>query len=128
MMARLDALNKEAIAAINAAVSSTGLSSEQQTELDKTLAAKADTERAVHDALAKIDRRKYPPMYRNEVSSSNAVPLSDGQFIYWVCGGGMKGPGSHVIACFNLAGHGEGVVGKPRCESHVRHAGHSPHR
>ena len=125
LMARLETLNKEAVAAINASVSPAGLSSEQQAELDKTLTAKADAERAVHDAFAKIDRRKYPPMYRNEVSSSNAVPLSDGQFIYWVCGGGMKGPGSHVIACFNLAGqrvwswHDGGSLGSLEHGNHI---------
>jgi len=43
-------------------------------------------------------------MYRNEVSSSNATPLSDGERVYWVCGGGMKGPGAHVISCFDLQG------------------------
>ena len=43
-------------------------------------------------------------MYHNEVSSSNATPLSDGKYVYWACGGGMKGPGSHVIACFDLDG------------------------
>jgi outer membrane protein assembly factor BamB len=101
---KLSALNSKAVAAINAAVSATGMSSDQQAELDKTLKAKADAERAVHDAFRTLDRKKYPPMYINEVSSSNAVPLCDGQHVYWACGGGMKGPGSHVIACFDLDG------------------------
>ena len=43
-------------------------------------------------------------MYENEVSASNPTPLSDGRFVYWACGGGMKGPGAHVIACFDLDG------------------------
>ena len=79
LVAKLNALNDEAVDAINAAVSATGLSSDEQAELDKMLKAKADAERAVHDAFAKINRKKYPQMYRNEVSSSNAVPLSDGR-------------------------------------------------
>jgi len=124
-MAELDARNREAVGAINAAVSPVGLSSDEQDELDKTLKAKADAERAVHDAFAKINRRKYPPMYRNEVSSSNAVPLSDGRYVYWVAGGGMKGPGSHVIACFDLGGkrvwswHDGGSLGSTEHGNHM---------
>jgi outer membrane protein assembly factor BamB len=104
LVTRLNALNAEAVEAINAAVSPAGLSSDQQAELDKTLKAKTDAERAVHDAFAAIDRKKYPQMYKNEVSSSNPAPLSDGESVYWACGGGMKGPGAHVIACFDLGG------------------------
>ena len=104
LVASLNALNNEAVKAINAAVSPAGLSSDQQAELDKTLKAKADAERVVHDAFAAIDRKKYPQMYKNEVSSSNPAPLSDGEYVYWACGGGMKGPGAHVIACFDLGG------------------------
>ena len=56
-------------------VSATGLSSGGQAELDKTLKAKAEAERAVHDAFAKIDRRKYPQMYRNEVLQQRRAAL-----------------------------------------------------
>jgi len=101
---KLNAVNDEAVKAINSAIFPSGLSSDQQAQLDKTLKAKADAERAIHDAFAAIDRKKYPQMYKNEVSSSNAAPLSDGERVYWACGGGMKGPGAHVIACFNLDG------------------------
>ena len=122
---QLNALNGVAVDAINAAVSATGLSSGRQAELDKTLKAKAEAERAVHDAFAKIDRRKYPQMYRNEVSSSNAMPLCDGRHVYWVCGGGMKGPGSHVIACFEPGGkrvwswHDGGTLGSTEHGNHI---------
>ena len=92
LAARLSALNDELVQAINAAISPTGLPSDRQANLDKTLKAKADAERAIHDAFAAIDRRKYPQMYKNEVSSSNPAPLSDGEHVYWACGGGMKGP------------------------------------
>jgi outer membrane protein assembly factor BamB len=43
-------------------------------------------------------------MYENEVSASNSTPCSDGRFVYWSCGGGMKGPGAQVICCFDLEG------------------------
>ena len=125
LAARLNALNDEAVKAINAAVSPAGLSSPQQVELDKTLKAKTDAERAVHDAFAAINRKKYPQMYKNEVSSSNASPLSDGEHVYWVCGGGMKGPGSHVVACFDLNGrrvwsrHDGGTLGSQEHGSHI---------
>jgi outer membrane protein assembly factor BamB len=102
LVARLGALNDEAVRAINAAVSPNGCSPDEEAELDGTL--KADAERAVHDAFAAVNKKKYPQMYKNEVSSSNATPLSDGEHVYWVCGGGMKGPGAHVIACFDLDG------------------------
>ncbi len=104
LVALLNTLNDDAVRAINASVCPEGLSSIQQAELDKVLKAKSDAERAVHLAFRSIDRKKYPPMYENEVSASNATPVSDGQFIYWVCGGGMKGPGAQVIACFDLDG------------------------
>ncbi len=104
LAAKLAALNQQAVQAINAAVSAAGMSSDEQAKLDALLKAKADAERAVHDAFRAIDRKKYPPMYGNEVSSSNAAPLCDGTRVYWACGGGMKGPGSHVVACFDLGG------------------------
>ncbi len=125
LAARLNALNDEAVKAINAAISSAGLSSPEQAELDKLLKAKTDAERAIHDAFAAINRKKYPQMYKNEVSSSNATPLSDGERIYWVCGGGMKGPGSHVIACFDLNGrrvwsrHDGGSLGSQEHGNHI---------
>jgi outer membrane protein assembly factor BamB len=104
LAAKLDGLDKEAVQAINAAVSRDGLSSGEQLKLDKVLKAKAEAERALHSALKAIDRKKYPPMHDNEVSASNPTPVSDGRFVYWVCGGGMKGPGAHVISCFDLDG------------------------
>lgn len=104
LVASLSALNDEAVRAINAAIFPAGLSSDQQAALEKTLKAKSDAERAVHLAFRAIDRQKYPPMYLNEVSSSNSTPVSDGTYVYWACGGGMKGPGAHVIACFDLDG------------------------
>jgi hypothetical protein len=125
LAAALDALNDKTVDAINLAVSAEGLSSNQQAEMDKLLKAKADAERAVHDAFATIDRKKYPQMYRNEVSSSNSVPLCDGEHVYWVCGGGMKGPAAHVIACFELGGkrvwswHDGGTLGSTEHGNHM---------
>jgi outer membrane protein assembly factor BamB len=125
LAAALEALNQKAVAAINAAVSATGLSSDQQAELDATLKARADAERAVHDAFARINRKKYPQMYHNEVSSSNSVPLCDGRHVYWVCGGGMKGPAAHVIACFQPDGqrvwswHDGGTLGSTEHGNHM---------
>jgi len=124
LVAQLAALNDQAVRAINAAVSPTGLPSAERAKLDKTLKAKAKAERAVHDAFAAISRKKYPRMYRNEVSSSNATPLSDGEHVYWACGGGMKGPGSYVITCFDLDGrrvwswHDGGTLGAPEHGTH----------
>jgi outer membrane protein assembly factor BamB len=125
LVTALEALNDKAVETINAAVSATGLSSDQQAELDALLKAKADAERAVHDAFAKINRKKYPQMYRNEVSSSNAVPLCDGKYVYWVSGGGMKGPGAHLIACFQPDGkrvwswHDGGTLGSTEHGNHM---------
>ena len=51
--------------------------------------------------------------------------VSDGQYVYWVCGGGMKGPGSHVIACFDLDGkrvwswHDGGRSDRPEHGNHI---------
>lgn len=120
---RLNLLNEATVKAINAAVSPTGLPTDQQVALDKTIKAKTDAERAVHLALRAIDRKKYPPMYDNEVSASNATPVSDGQFVYWTCGGGMKGPGAQVIACFDLDGKRvwsrHDALGSPEHGNHI---------
>ncbi|MFT7640774.1 MAG: outer membrane protein assembly factor BamB [Pirellulaceae bacterium] len=124
LVALLNTLNQEAVSAINSAVSPNGLSSDDVTEIDKTLKDKADAERAVHDAFKSISRKKYPQMYKNEVSSSNATPLSDGKFVYWTCGGGMKGTGSYVVACFDLDGkrvwswHDGGALGSAEHGAH----------
>lgn len=100
----LDRLNAELPALINAQVSATGMTSDQQAAMDKTLKAKEDAEQKLHQALATLDRKRFPPMHGNEVSASNATPLTDGKRIYWVCGGGMKGPGASVISCFDPDG------------------------
>jgi len=104
LAASLAAANDAAVKAINEAVSPQGLSTEQQAAVDKVLKAKTEAERAVHLAFRAIDRKKYPPMYENEVSASNSTPVTDGQLVYWTCGGGMKGPGAQVIVCFDLDG------------------------
>jgi outer membrane protein assembly factor BamB len=106
LAARLTALNAEALAAINAAVSPEGLASKQSAELDQKLKAKEAAEKAIHDALEAIDKKKYSPMYINEVSAGNATACSDGQFVYWACGGGQgwRKAATYVIACFTLDG------------------------
>jgi hypothetical protein len=43
-------------------------------------------------------------MSGNEVASSNATPCSDGNRVFWACGGGMKGPGASVVSSFSLSG------------------------
>jgi outer membrane protein assembly factor BamB len=104
LLAQLLRQNDEAVAAINAAVSPQGLPSDQAAALDRKLKEKAETERKIHKAFNEIDRKKYPPYFENEVSSSNATPCSDGQRVYWTCGGGMKGPGAYAIQCYDLDG------------------------
>jgi outer membrane protein assembly factor BamB len=104
LLFRLSRQNDEAVAAINAAVSPHGLSSDEAAELDRTLKEKRATEAKIHKAFEELDRKKYPPYSGNEVSSSNATPCSDGTRVYWACGGGLKGPGAQAIACFDLDG------------------------
>ena len=101
---QLERLNDEAAAAINARVSPQGMSSDQQAELDKRLKEKANLEEKIHKEFYAIDRKRYPPMFGNEVSSSNATPCSDGNRVFWACGGGMKGPGASVVSSFSLSG------------------------
>jgi hypothetical protein len=104
LLAQLKKQNDEVTAALNAAVSPQGMASDQAAELDKKLKAKRDTEVAIHKSYQQLDRKKYPAYYENEVSSSNATPCSDGTRVYWVAGGGMKGPGAYGIAAFDLDG------------------------
>ncbi|HXX93149.1 MAG TPA: PQQ-binding-like beta-propeller repeat protein [Planctomycetota bacterium] len=104
LVAQLAKHNDEAVAAINAAVSPQGLPSDKAAELDRKLKDKREAENAIHKAFEQIDRKKYPPYPGNEVASSNATPTSDGTRVYWVAGGGIKGPGAYGIACFDLDG------------------------
>jgi outer membrane protein assembly factor BamB len=124
LWAKLNALNAEVVAAINGAVSPQGLSSTHAEELDRKLKVKSEAERAIQEALSTLDRKKYPPIYRNEVSASNATPCSDGHFVYWVSGGGAAGLGAYVIACFDLEGKRkwtvyDGAIGTMEHGSHA---------
>ncbi|HEX7900143.1 MAG TPA: PQQ-binding-like beta-propeller repeat protein [Planctomycetota bacterium] len=104
LLAELAKRNEEVHAAINAAVSPKGLASDKAAELDVKLKAKRDAELKIHKAFQEVDRKRYPPYQDNEVSSSNATPCSDGQRVYWTCGGGMKGPGAYAIQAYDLDG------------------------
>jgi outer membrane protein assembly factor BamB len=104
LLAQLLKMNDEVVAAINAAVSPTGLPSDQAAALDRKLKDKTEVERKIHRAFTEIDRKKYPAYFENEVSSSNGTPCSDGARVYWASGGGMKGPGAYAIQCFDLDG------------------------
>jgi outer membrane protein assembly factor BamB len=96
---QLNRQNDEVVAAINAGVSPQGLSADATTALDKKLKDKAETEKKIHDAFAAIDKKKYPPYYQNEVSSSNATPCSDGTRVYWAVNSSAA-----AIVCFGLDG------------------------
>lgn len=104
LVAKLNKLTDELVAAINAAVSADGMSSAQQTEVDKKVKLRSDAEKAVHDAFEAIDKKKYCALYRNEVSPANATPVSDGQHVWWGCGGSQWSTGNYLIACFDLDG------------------------
>jgi outer membrane protein assembly factor BamB len=104
LVGQLLKMNEEVVAALNAAVSPQGLPSDQAVALDRKLKEKTEHERKIHKAFVDIDRKKYPAYFENEVSSSNATPCSDGQRVYWTCGGGMKGPGAYAIQCYDLDG------------------------
>ncbi|MBI3829841.1 MAG: sigma-70 family RNA polymerase sigma factor [Planctomycetes bacterium] len=104
LAAKLDALNEDAVKAINAAVAPQGMASEQTAQVDAKLKLKNEAERALHAAIAGLDKKKYPAMYENEVSASDPTPCSDGTYVYWACGGGMKGPGANVLSAFDLSG------------------------
>jgi outer membrane protein assembly factor BamB len=104
LIAQLRQQSDEIVAAHNAAVSPQGPTSDQAQALDRKLKEKTETEHKIHKAFEGIDRKKYPPYPGNEVSSSNATPCSDGQRVYWTCGGGIKGPGAYSIQCLDLDG------------------------
>ncbi len=104
LVAKLNSANDALVAAINAAISPQGLSSTQQAVVDAKAKDKLTAERAVHDAFNKLDRKKFPQVYLNEVASSNATPVSDGKFVYWVCGGAQYVNFPFVVGCFDLDG------------------------
>ena len=104
MLKELERANEETVAAINAMVSPQGMNSEQQAALDKRLKDKVELESKLHKAFKAIDSKRFPPLFGNEVASSNAAPCSDGTRVYWACGGGQKGPGASVLCCYDLSG------------------------
>ncbi len=104
LIQQLQKINDEAVVAINAMVSPQGMTPDQQAVLDKGLKEKNELELKIHKEFHAIDRKRFPPMNLNEVSSSNAAPCSDGTRVYWACGGGMKGSGASMICCFDLNG------------------------
>jgi outer membrane protein assembly factor BamB len=104
LVADLERLNLESVAAINAAVSPQGLPSDRMAELDRKLKEKYDAEKRIHKTFQDIDRKRFPPYPDNEVASSNATPCSDGARVYVAAGGGIKGPGAYGISCFDLEG------------------------
>ena len=104
LVAKLNTLNDQLVAAINASITPDGLTSTQQAALDAKIKARSDAERAIHDAFEKIDKKKYCALYRNEVSPANATPASDGTHVFWACGGSQWSSGNYLIACFDLEG------------------------
>jgi outer membrane protein assembly factor BamB len=106
LLGDLNRQNEAVVQAINFthAAALQGLPDAQQTELDRMIKDKTETEKKIDNAFRDIDRRQYPPYFGNEVSSSNGTPCSDGERVYWACGGGIKGPGAQAIVCFDRNG------------------------
>jgi outer membrane protein assembly factor BamB len=104
LVAKLNALTADLVSALNAAISPQGLASPQQAALEALIKSRTDAERAVHNAFENIDKKKYCALWRNEVSPANAAPVSDGQHVFWACGGSQWSSGNYLIACFDLDG------------------------
>jgi outer membrane protein assembly factor BamB len=104
LAAQLQEANEKLVGELNASSALNGLSQEKQTSIDNRLKQKRDLEKKLHGALRAIDRKKYVPLYGNEVSGANGTPCTDGQRVYVAVGGGGKGPGAYVIAAYDLDG------------------------
>lgn len=104
LVAQVKQFDETLVKEINAVNAVAGVAKEPQAKLDKLIKDKHDTERKMHDALKAIDRKRFPPMYENEVAGTNGTPVTDGKRVYVGVGGGMKGPGGYVIAAYELDG------------------------
>jgi len=100
----LEQADRNLVQALNSVNGLHGLPTALQEGTDTLIKNKHELEKKLHDALRKIDRRKYVPLYGNEVSGTNGTPCTDGQHVYVAVGGGMKGPGAYVIAAYDLNG------------------------
>ena len=96
--------NETLVKQINETNAVAGVERKTQESIDKAIKQKHELEKKLHDALKSIDKKKYPPMYENEVAGTNGTPITDGERVYTAVGGGMKGPGAYVIAAYSLDG------------------------
>ena len=102
--AQLQQADRAVMAQVNELNALHGLPKQQQEAADTLIRSKHELEKKLHDALRQIDRKRFVPMYGNEVSGTNGTPCTDGERVYVATGGGMKGPGAYVIAAYNLNG------------------------
>ncbi len=123
LVEKLQQLDEELVPQFNALNSLHGAPKNQQEKVDAALKRKEELEKKLHDALRSIDRKRFVPMYGNEVSGSNGTPCTDGERVYVALGGGMKGPGAYVIAAYTLDGKRvwsyHEALGAPEHGSHI---------
>ncbi len=105
LAAQIKEANEGLVKALNGLNALHGLPRDQQTSVDNLIKQKHELEKKLHDALRAIDRKKYVPLYLNEVSGANGTPCTDGKTVFVAVGGGSKGPGAYIIAAYDLDGH-----------------------
>ena len=82
LLATIDSLGQQYVAATNAAVSPTGPASSQsifKTEMQKK---RSDAQEALAKAMRDVDRRKYRQMDKQNYGSASPTPVTDGKFVY----------------------------------------------
>lgn len=100
--AKLDALNEEIVQELNSSRSSTGLPSGQYRTLAAKLEAKARLARDVENLLRE-NRAIKRTASSQHIGTSNGTPVSDGQRVWAVFGGGIYS-GPLTVVCYDLTG------------------------
>jgi outer membrane protein assembly factor BamB len=99
----LDALVEALPADLNAALSIDGSKAEANTALQDKIKHKRDLERDIREGMSKGD--KIYRTWNNDRGWTTPTPVSDGKNVFIAFGGGQKGLGANVVACFDLDGN-----------------------
>ena len=107
---------------VNAAVSPTGATWEQQQAIHWFCRERGELLGKVQTEFRKLNRKVYPRWEENDAGTSNYTPCSDGQSVYAIFGGG-RDDGSNLVVCYDLEGRRRWIR-KLDCGAH-EHGNHA---
>ncbi len=98
-------LNDQIVADSNNAVSSTGLTVAQEEALAALANQKRDKEVKLYEAMGGVNAQRYAGRpFQQHCGSSSGTPCSDGKRVWASFLGGVAGPASMTVVCYDLEG------------------------